>query len=460
MLHKSLSFATFISIACIGCASNSDIERATAEAVSEQQDARATWQSEGRTGTVEDGWLASFNDPQLTALVVEALDNNPSLAEAAAGVEQAQALARQAGASLVPSVDATVTGSRSGLVEDGPGPSNSINAGLQVSWEVDLWGRIRSGVNQATASAAAARADYEFAQRSIAANTAIAYFTAIEAQLLKDVAETSLELLQKTLRIVEAQHREGAASAQDLALARSDFAAAQDSVTTAEGAERSALRALELLIGRYPSAELSLRSSLPSTPALPPAGLPADLLERRPDLIAAERRVAAAFNATAQAKAARLPSLSLTSTLGGSSNALSDVLNPSNLAWSVGTSLLAPIFDGGRRRENVTIANAQQDGALAQYRSAALAAFSDVESALDQGTVLERRQRALQEAVTQAREAYRLADLRYKEGESSLIDLLTIQQRQITAESSLTSIQRLALQQRVNLNLALGGHWE
>ena len=139
---------------------------------------------------------------------------------------------------------------------------------------------------------------------------------------------------------------------------------------------------------------------------------------------------------------------------------LSDVLNPSNLAWSVGTSLLAPIFDGGRRRENVIIANAQQDAALAQYRSAALAAFSDVESALDQGSVLHRRLVALEESATQAREAYRLADLRYKEGESSLIDLLTIQQRQISAESGLTNIQRLALQQRVSLNLALGGHWE
>ena len=319
MSHKYFSFPAFLLIACVGCASNTDVEKVATEALAQQQDASIQWQADGRTGTVEDGWLASFEDDQLTALVIEALDNNPSLTEAAAGVEQAQALARQAGASLVPSVDLTVSGSRSGLVENGPGPSNAINAGLQVSWEADLWGRIRSGVNQSTANAAAARADYEFAQRSIAANTAIAYFTAIEAQLQKKVAQTSLDLLQKTLRIVEAQYREGAASAQDLALTRSDFAGAQDSVSTAEGAERSALRALELLIGRYPAAELSLRTSLPITPAPPPAGLPADLLERRPDLVAAERRVAAAFNATAQAKAAQLPSLSLTSTIGGSS---------------------------------------------------------------------------------------------------------------------------------------------
>lgn len=460
MPHRSLSTLAALLLVNFGCVSKTDVERAAAQALSQQQEMLEQWQSDGRRGTVEDGWLASFNDSQLTAIVIEALDNNPALAEAAAGVEQAQALARQAGASLVPSVDASVTGTRSGSIEDGPGPSNTFNAGIQVSWEADLWGRIRSGVNQATANAAAARADYEFAQRSIAANVAIAYFTAIEAQLQKSVAQSSLDLLQKTVRIVGAQHREGAASAQDLALAKSDFAAAQDRVSTAEGAERSALRALELLIGRYPAADLSLKSNLPAPPAMPPAGLPADLLERRPDVVAAERRVAAAFNATAQAKAARLPSLALTSTLGGASNELSDVLNPSNLAWSVGTSLLAPIFDGGRRRENVTIANAQQDAALAQYRSTALSAFSDVETTLDQGAVLQSRQIAIQESVTQAREAYRLANLMYKEGESSLIDLLSIQQRQISAESSLTNIQRLALQQRVGLHLALGGHWE
>ena len=273
------------------------------------------------------------------------------------------------------------------------------------------------------------------------------------------IAKDSLTALENTQRIVQAQHNEGAASGQDVALSKSDLAAAREQVVTLEGASRDALRALELLLGRYPGADLAVRRTLPVVPPAPPAGVPSEILERRPDLVAAERQVASAFNAVNQAKAARLPSLTLTGGLGGASNALSSLLNPINAAWSLGTSLLAPIFDGGRLREDVIIVNAQQEEALAQYADAALRAFADVETALDQGMVLDQRIRALQEAADQASEAYRLAELRHKEGEISLIDLLTIQQQVIGTRRALSSVQRLLLQQRVNLNLALGGSW-
>ncbi len=419
------------------------------------------WRTAGVEGPVQVGWITLFNDPVLSALVAEAQAHNLNLAVAAAGVEQAQALARQAGASLTPDLSLTLGATRGGQLDgDAPGPASTLNAGVQVAWEADLWGRIRSGVAQATASAQAAAADYRFAQYSVAANTAIAYFTAIEANLQTQIAKDNLGVLENTHRIVQAQYNEGMASAQDLALSKSDFAAAQEQVVMLEGASRDALRALELLLGRYPGAALAVRSTLPAVPAAAPTGVPSELLERRPDLVSAERRVAAAFNAVNQAKAARLPTLSLTGNLGGTSGELSNLLNPANVAWSAGVSLLAPLFDGGRRRENVTIANVQQEAALAQYAEAALRAFADVESALNQGEVLSDRNDALQEAADQAAKAYRLAELRYREGETSLIDLLTIQQRVIGTRSSLSSVQRLLLQQRVNLNLALGGSWK
>ena len=294
----------------------------------------------------------------------------------------------------------------------------------------------------------------------MAANTAIAYFTAIEANLQTEIANESLGVLENAKRISQVQYDEGEGSAQDLALSKSDFAAAREQVVTLQGATRDALRALEVLLGRYPSADLGVAKGLPAVPNQPGSGVPSEILERRPDLIAAERQVAAAFNAVNQTKAARLPSVSLTGNLGGSSEELSNLLDPSNLAWHLGTSLLAPLFDGGRRREDVTIANAQQEAAVAQYAGAALLAFADVESALDQGTVLGQRSVALQEAADEAANAYRIAELRYKEGETSLIDLLTIQQRVIGTRSSLSTVKRLQLQQRVNLNLALGGSWE
>ena len=455
---------THIGLALSGCVTPSQteveaqVDRATSDALPAVSE---TWRTATQGGPIQVGWVASFNDPVLTALVAEAQANNLNLAAAAAGVDQARALARQAGASLTPDLNLSLGADRGGRLDNGgAGAATSLNAGVQVSWEADLWGRIRSGAAQAAASAQAAEADYRFAQYSVAANTATAYFAAIEANLQTQIAQESLEALADTQRIVEVQYNEGVASAQDVALSRSDLAAAQDQVVTAEGASRDALRALELLLGRYPGADLAVRSTLPAVPQSPPAGVPSELLQRRPDLVSAERQVAAAFNAVNQAEAARLPTLSLTGSLGGASGELSNLLDSSNVAWSAGTSLLAPLFDGGRRRENVVIATAQQEAALAQYADTALRAFSDVESSLDQGGVLSNRERALQEAADQAAEAYRLAELRYKEGESSLLDLLTIQQRVIGTRSSLSSVQRLLLQQRVNLNLALGGSWE
>jgi len=183
------------------------------------------------------------------------------------------------------------------------------------------------------------------------------------------------------------------------------------------------------------------------------------LLERRPDIVAAERRVAAAFNATNQARAAQLPSIGLTSNVGGASSSLSDLLDPANIAWSAGASLLAPIFDGGARREAVEIASADQEQALAAYGQAAITAFSELETNLDQGVVLQQRIVDLKEAAAEAEKAFRIARLRYDEGEEELLSVLTIQQRVIGAKSSLSGVERLLLEQRVNLNLAIGGGW-
>ena len=316
-----------------------------------------------------------------------------------------------------------------------------------------------SGKNAAVASAEAAEADYRFAQYSVAAGVAQAYFIAIEAGLQEGIAQDTVDALNETVRIVSVQYDNGLASAQDLALARSDLATANDGLSTAAGAKRDAIRSLELLVGRYPGAELEVRTSLPQAPASPPAGIPSDVLERRPDLVAAERNVAAAFNSVNSAKAARLPRLSLTSSIGGASPELSEVLNPANVAWSAAGNLLAPLIDGGALQSQVDQANADQEAAIAAYAQAALNAFSEVESSLDQGGVLDQRMGSLTDAAAEAAEAYRIAQIRYKEGETSLIDTLSIQQRLFSAQSSRVSVERLVLQQRVDLNLALGGAW-
>jgi NodT family efflux transporter outer membrane factor (OMF) lipoprotein len=403
--------------ACGAAPSREEVEADVDRAVeSEAPVAPVRWGATREAGAVQVGCIDSFNDSALTKLIVEAQANNRDLVAAATSVDRAWALARQAGAVLSPDISLTATGGRSGSSDSSSPTTTKLSLGLQVSWEADLWGRLRAGQRGAVASAQAVEADYRFAQYSLAAATAKAYFTSIEAKFQADIARETVEILEETQRIVNVKHDNGMASAQDVSLTRSDLASARERLTTVDGSYRDALRALEVLLGRYPSAELDVRDSLPAVPPPPPAGIPSELLERRPDIVAAERRVAAAFNATAQAQAARLPTVGLTGNLGGASSSLSDLLDPANVAWSAGANLLAPIFDGGRRREAVEIATAEQEQALAAYGQAALNAFSELESNLDQGTVIAQREVDLEVAAREAEKAFRIASLRYEEG--------------------------------------------
>ena len=441
------------------CASITAPQDAANAARATLPDAPDAWaMASDRVGPVEAGWLAKLEDPLLDALVQEALANNRNLQAAAANVQRSWALAGQAGAALSPSVSLSSGASRSGNIEDSGNDSYSLTG--QASWELDLWGRIRAGNQAAVLSAEAAEADYVYSQYSLAAAVARAYFLAIEAGRQAETVQNTLDALNETDRIVGVQFEFGLATSQDVALSRSDLARTKASLVAAQGSQRDALRALEVLLGRYPAADLSVRQDLPNVPPAPPPGLPSDLLERRPDIIASERRVAASFNSLDQAKAARLPSVSLTGSLGGSSGDLTNLINPTNIAWQAATSLVAPLIDGGLRESQVEQATAEQSQAIAAYADAVLNAFQEVEGSLDQTVVLRDRAVSLEEAAREANNALRIANLRYEEGETDLLDVLTIQQRVLSNEGDVVSIERAQLDEWIALNLALGGSWE
>lgn len=409
-------------------------------------------------GTVHIGWIEAFDDPVLSALVVEAQANNRSLRATAAAVDRAYALLRQSRSQLYPSLDGTASAARSGPLEGGP-TTTSFTLGAQASWEVDVWGRVRSDVEAARQSARALEADYRFAQHSLAAAVARAYFITIEARLQVGVAQDIVDALTEIDRIVRVRFANGYANAQDAALARTDLETARDSLLSAQLGERDAIRALEVLVGRYPATELAPIATLPREPPPPEPGIPSQLLERRPDIIAAERRIASAIAGVDQAQAARLPQISLTGSLGGASNELSDLLDPVNVVWRLASNLLAPIFDGGRRQAQVDIATAAQEEAIANYADLALNAFSEVEGLLDAGQVLRQRRAALIASDRASDRALYIAQLRFDEGENELIDVLNIQQRVFGTRSSLVAIQRAVLVQYIDLSLALGGDW-
>lgn len=409
-------------------------------------------------GAVETGWIERLGDPALTGLVREAQENNRDLQAAAASVDRAWALAGQAGAGLSPQLSLGSASSRSGSGDGRNFDANSLAP--RAGWELDIWGRLAAGAQAGVLGAQAAEADYAFSRYSIAAAVARAYFLAIDAGRQVDIVSATVDSLTEIVRITDVQFEFGVVTSQEVLLSRSDLAAARANLVAARGARRDALRALEALIGRYPAADVEVSPDLPDMPRPPPPGMPSELLERRPDIVAAERRVAAAFNSLDAARAARLPSVSLTGELGGASADLLDFLNPSNLAWMAAVNLTSPLIDGGLAQSQIDQASADQRRAIAEYGQAVLDAFREVEAGLDQLGVLEEQTRSTVAAAEAAGDALRISRLRYDEGETDLLEVLAIQQRLFSSEADLSSLRRARLDSWVHLNLALGGDWE
>lgn len=463
-LTKPRIFAALLSTTALlsGCASIAPATQSeTASASSESlPPIPPSWTSaRERVGDVNVGWIANFNDPLLVELVQESQQNNRNLRAAAANVRRSWALAKQAGSPLLPNVGLSGNATRREPLENGVG-STSFTFGVQADWEIDIWNRIEAGEQAAVESARSAEAGYIFSQYSLAGAVAQSYFVVIESQEQIEVAQHIVDALTEIVRIVRLRYRYGFASAYDVSLAQADLASSTDTLAAAQNGKIEALRALEGLIGRYPGADLETPQLLPLNPNPPGAGLPSELLERRPDLIAAERSIAAAINSRKSAEAAKLPNISLSTTLGGASNELGNLLDPANVVWALASNLLAPIFDGGARDAQVEISEADLQAAVAAYADTAINAFTEVESALDRGVYLRKRRTALEDAAEQTSNALRLSLLQYKEGEIDLIDVLSVQQRVFGAESSLISLKRAQLNQYVEISLALGGDWD
>jgi NodT family efflux transporter outer membrane factor (OMF) lipoprotein len=415
----------------------------------------AQWKSAG-AGLVTDNWLASFHDDQLSAAVAEAIANSPDLRVGAARVEQAMLYARLAGAKLYPSVD---------LLARGGGKLSGDNSGLQgglltASWELDLWGRVRYGKAAAAADAASSQLDFEYARQSLAAAVARNWFLATEAGLQAEVARATIRDSEELIRLAESRSQVGVGNDEDVYVARASAGTYRDALRQIELAREQAVRALELLMGRYPSAAAAVNPRLPGQPEAVPAGLPSELLERRPDVVAAERRVAAAFNRVHEAKAARLPIISLTGGVSAISSDLFLLKERDNPVWSAGANLLMPIFKGGALKRQVEIRTAEQKQAVAAYATVGLRAFGEVENALSAEFAARDREQILAQALADSQHAYDLVQNQFKVGST---DLRFVTQRQLAlnaTQSALIRVQAEQRVQRVNLHLALGGSFE
>jgi multidrug efflux system outer membrane protein len=442
----------------VGCAiksppSTADIQR---DALSHTT-VPAGWKAyAGLAQPVAERWLDAFNDPALVALVDEALTYNADLKLAAARVEQAEGYVQVAGASLYPAVGVLAHGGGK-LGGDGSGLTGVF---LNASLELDVWGRVRYGQAAAQAQYASADADFSYARQSLAALVAKSYFLAVEAGLQQAIARDVLRAAEELLRLARERRRIGVGDDQAVAEAQANVGTYRDTLRQVEYARGQALRALEAVLGRYPAAEVEVAKELAPMPGPVPVGLPSELLERRPDVIAAERRVAVAFDRVEEAKAAQLPRISLTAGGSSVSSELIDLKSHNNPIWSLGGNLIAPIYQGGALRAQVEIRNAEQAQALAEYARTAQRAFGEVEGALSAEVALRDRDAILGENVTDNERALDLAQIQYKVGK---IDLRVVAQRQLAlygARTSRLQVQSEQLAQRVNLHLALGGNFD
>ena len=300
-------------------------------------------------------------------------------------------------------------------------------------------------------------ADYIFAQQSLAAAVARAYFTTIEAAQQEANAQESLGLYQEYSKLTEDRKQQGFASDFDVSQIKTRVAAAEDALYTAQSVRAQTIRAIEVVTSRYPAGRFDVRRSFPAQPRGVPAGLPSQILERRPDVIASERRFAAAFHRVNEARTARLPRFVLSAQSGLGTAQLDSVGTLDAVVWSLAAGITQPIFFGGELKAAQDLRTAEQKAAAASYVGVALRAFEDVEDALAGDYYLRKREGALSNAVSSSGESMKFGREQLEQGQIDMFTTLRLAGENLAAKVQLTQVRASRLRERVNLYLALGG---
>ena len=407
-------------------------------------------------------WWRRFGSPELSGLIDAALIASPDMTIAAEHVRQAEAQVRIAGSTLFPALNfSAATASRETRPQGGRwSGDNSSSAALSASYEIDLWGRNASGVRASESSLRATRFDQETVRLTLVAGVASAYFQVLSLRRRLVIARENLAIAERVFKVVDARARNGAVSALDVARQQAAVLAQRAAIPPLELQERQTLFALAILLGRQPEGFDTAASTVSAVlvPRIAP-GIPAELLVRRPDLASAEAQLAAANANVAVARAALLPSISLTGSAGIASDVLVNFLSAPTAALAIAASLVQPIFDGGRLRAQVDVAESHERELVENYRKFILAALADVEGALAAGSRSVDQEVLQEQVLVQARRALQLAEVRYREGADDLLTVLDAQRTLFQAEDQLAQIRLSRLLASVGLFKALGGGW-
>lgn len=462
-------FATVLPVAfaLTGCAIGDDYLRpfmAVPPAYKEAKVVREKgWKTATPAETLERGpWWELFRDPALSRLAAQVETNNQSLKAYEASWRQALAVVRESEAGFFPTVSFTGTGTRSGshTTTGRFSVGSTYRETFGLSWEPDFWGRVRRQVEADTAGAAASAADLANARLSAQGTLATAYFQLRGADERRRLLEETVEAYRRSATIVRNQREAGVASEADLAQAETQLRSAEASAISTGQARAQYEHAIAVLVGRAP-AELSVqgttrRASLPRIPA----GLPSELLERRPDIAAAERDVMAANARIGVAETAWFPTISLAASTGTTSTTIAGLMKASNGFWSLGPASVAQtLIDFGARQSQVDQAKAAYDGSVASYRQTVLTAFQAVEDQLSNLAVLGRQIAAQGEVVELAKRAVELMLNQYRAGTVAYSNVITAQATALNAQEQLIQLRTQQFVATVDLIVALGGGW-
>jgi NodT family efflux transporter outer membrane factor (OMF) lipoprotein len=410
-------------------------------------------------------WWRAYGDPQLDALVAQANQANQTLAQAQAQYRQAQALLQSARAAYFTTVGLSALGGRSRSITDGVVSLGNAHAwSLQAAWELDLWGAVRRGVEAAGDNAQVSAANLAAARLTVQASVVNNYLQLRLLDQQKEVYARTLEGYRKSLALTAARHRVGVATGSDVALARNTLATAQAQAVAVDLTRRQLEHALAVLVGQAPAAftlaaqppEMPLTALLPPTPA----GLPAQLLQRRPDIAAAERQVAAANAQIGVARAAWFPNLTLSASGGYQGPNFGPWFLAPGRVWALGAALAGTLFDGGARSAQVQQARASFDAAAAHYRQTVLNGFQEVEDNLAALGDLARQRAAQEEAARAAHQSAEVFLAQYRAGTTPYLSVITAQAQALAADQAVLQLQASQFAASVALIKAIGGGWD
>ncbi len=412
----------------------------------------------GKAVAVTDAWWEVFGDPVLNQLQQDLLANNQTLQGSLAQFQAARATLGASRAALSPTLGLAASSSRSVNGNGAPVDSNAL--GANAAWELDLWGRLSGTVDANQAKLQASQDDLASVRLSLQGTLTQTYLALRVADAQIAVIEQALASYRRALTLTENRYAAGVTSSADVAQAQGQLRSTQAQWIEARSSRAQLEHALAVLTGRAPAAfQLAPSAGLPSVPQVPEL-LPATLLERRPDIAAAERRVAAAYAQQGVARSAYFPALTLSANVGYRGSALADLVSAPNLFWSLGPSLAVGLLDGGARQAAVDLANAGTQQAMATYRQTVLQALQEVEDNLSLTQRLDEERAELAAALVAARSALNVVSNQYQAGTVSYLNVLTAQTTALSAERSLLDVdyrQRVASAQLLK-NIA--GRWK